>query len=141
MIREPKYRGYSIENKSWHYGFGWCLDGLTDECKQRENIEDYAVLYTESSPVKCDLKSMGEYTGLKDKNGREIYKGDVLDGSWINPMSQEKVIRHYKVTFDKGKYNAELIGHHPYGSTMLYFENENAEVIGTIYENPELIEV
>ncbi|MOA33147.1 YopX protein [compost metagenome] len=82
-----------------------------------------------------------EYTGLKDKKGVEIYDGDIIDGSWINPMSQEKVIRQYKVTFNKGKYNAELIGHHPYGSTMLYFENENAEVIGNIYENPELIEI
>jgi len=82
-----------------------------------------------------------EYTGLKDKNEREIYDGDIIDGSWINPMSKEKVIRHYRVTFNKGKYNAELIGHHPYGSTMLYFENEKAEIMGNIYDNSELLEV
>ncbi|MEK4474327.1 YopX family protein [Paenibacillus sp. FSL R7-0048] len=125
MGREIKYKAWLPTIKKMTYGHTleqWLLDF--------PHLEDFS-----------EDTVWLQYTGLNDKKGVEIYDGDIIDGSWINPMSQEKVIRQYKVTFNKGKYNAELIGHHPYGSTMLYFENENAEVIGNIYENPELIEV
>jgi uncharacterized phage protein (TIGR01671 family) len=79
------------------------------------------------------------FTGLKDKNGKEIYEGDVLDGSWLNPMTNEVVKKFYEVSYERGRYLAKLIGHHPYGTTMLYFENEIAEVIGNKFQNPELL--
>ncbi|MFD1777038.1 YopX family protein [Paenibacillus rhizophilus] len=78
-------------------------------------------------------------TGLKDRNLRELYDGDVFDGSYKNPMSGEVVKRHFKVAYRKGAFYAEMIGHHPFGTTMLYFENENGIIIGNIYENPELL--
>lgn len=135
MRREIKFRGKSTETNELVYG----------SLVQVSILGSLAITTLDDKghlKVQEIIKGTeGQYTGLNDKKGVEIYDGDIIDGSWINPMSQEKVIRQYKVTFNKGKYNAELIGHHPYGSTMLYFENENAEVIGNIYENPELIEV
>ncbi|MFB6472999.1 YopX family protein [Paenibacillus glucanolyticus] len=80
------------------------------------------------------------YTGLKDRNGKEIYEGDILDGSWVNPMSKEKIVRFYKVVYEKAVFYAQLIGHHPYGTTLLYFENKNSEVAGNICNNPEMYE-
>ncbi len=81
------------------------------------------------------------YTGLSDKNGNEIYKDDVLDGSYINPMTKEKVTRIYVVDFENGNFYARLIGKSPYGDSFLYFINKNCEVIGNRWNNPELLEV
>lgn len=81
------------------------------------------------------------HTGLSDRNGKAIYEGDILDGCWVNPMSKEKIVRFYKVVYENAVFYAQLIGHHPYGTTLLYFENKNSEVAGNIYDNPELLEV
>jgi len=82
-----------------------------------------------------------QYTGLKDKNSVDIFDGDAADGSYINPMTGETIKRIYSVVFENGCYVAKLIGKSPYGDTQLYFVNEKCEVIGNIYENPELLEV
>lgn len=69
-----------------------------------------------------------QYTGLKDKNGKDIYEGDVLlllDPSW------HKDIR-IPVIYDRGGYRAEF-------GTLYRACNIGVEVIGNIYENPELL--
>lgn len=78
-------------------------------------------------------------SGLKDRIEKDIYDGDILDGSYNNPMSGVLIRRIYKVVFRNGAFHAELMGHHPYGSTQLYFVNEKSVVVGNIYENPELL--
>ena len=83
-----------------------------------------------------------QYTGLKDKNGREIYEGDILQPSAYTKSS----IARSAVTFHKGYFCLGLAP--PYVTAKrplnLSLENSNkAEnglvVIGNIYENPELL--
>jgi uncharacterized phage protein (TIGR01671 family) len=74
-----------------------------------------------------------QYTGLKDKNGKEIYEGDICP-SKISGESQ--VIIFSKCGFTVGDKNSE------YPASLQYlpvFHNQ-MEVIGNIYENPELLE-
>ena len=81
-----------------------------------------------------DVKLM-QYTGLKDKNGKEIYEGDVVNYS--HPRTNE-IIR--TVTFKHGAFGIEGI----YEKTHIIFGNildNHIEVIGNIYENPELLTV
>ena len=77
-----------------------------------------------------------QYTGLKDKNGREIYEGDIVD-----------VIMWDKKTTEVVRWDE--IGFFPWTATNVHADDldfyatsrkaEDIEVIGNIYENPELL--
>jgi hypothetical protein len=77
-----------------------------------------------------------QYTGLKDKNGNEIYEGDIL---YMPAFSPEKNI----VRFNRGGFCLEPVLAAPLESSfwpdIKYAEDEGSEVIGNIYENPELL--
>lgn len=74
-----------------------------------------------------------QYTGLKDNNGRDIYEGDIFDYG----------DRKYVVEFDK-----ERAGFYPFAkddgcgccTDEVVWNSGEGEVIGNIYENPELLE-
>lgn len=127
-MREIKFRGKRLDNGEWVFGDIWQHNGRVDI------VNDRATAF----PV--DPETVGQYAGLPDREGEDIYEDYILDGSYKNPMSGEMVKRHYKVTYKKGGFYAEMIGHHPFGTTLLYFENENAVVIGNIHDNPELLQ-
>lgn len=71
-----------------------------------------------------------QYTGLKDKNGVEIYEGDVVEADISG-------IDTYEIVFVKGRFTMQsIIG----GKDSLWILDEKCEVIGNIYENPELLQ-
>lgn len=135
-MREIRFRGKYVESGEWVYGYPICEDVIVGPI-----VEFNDEYFNTEFWYKVDPETVGQYTGLRDKNGKEIYEGDILDGSWINPMTNEMVKKLYEVSYDQGRYLAKLIGYHPYGTTMLYFENKIAEVIGNKWDNPELLEV
>jgi len=66
-----------------------------------------------------------QYTGLKDKNGKEIYEGDILDGGYV---VEWETMEDNEMGFGVG------IGFNVHPDIV-----EDSEVIGNIYENPKLI--
>ena len=78
-----------------------------------------------------DIELM-QYTGLKDKNEKEIYEGDILSN-----RNNEKP---YKVIFENGSYRAEFEGDfEEYSFDLIDVVAQGCEVVGNIYENPELL--
>lgn len=107
------------------------------------NDYNYPVIITNSGKIgilvddfnfeefkKDELKNIviSEYTGLKDKNEKEIYDGDILFESFGE--------RYYKVVFENGSYRAEFEEY----SLDLIDVAHCCEIVGNIFENPELYE-
>lgn len=90
---------------------------------------------------KADEIELMQSTGLKDKNGKEIFEGDILtDGDVISDIKYHQTLGFYMI----GKYGFSV----PFGQgvDVEYFEefavhvSKTFEVIGNIHENPELLE-
>jgi len=95
-----------------------------------------------------DLEVM-QYTGLKDKNGKEIYEGDIIRDDWLGTAEiryNDIIAGYWAKLFKRKKYVSMNDIDSEYIDITLLAENvgEKAgkieqEVIGNIYENPELV--
>ena len=115
-MREIKFRAWDKETERMFYPNGATIYEII---KASEKCEDECWL------LNTDHILM-QYTGLKDKHGKEIYEGDIL--SWANNDSNPLCCRDIVVKWDKGGFQI------PYDNAELW------QVIGNIYENPDLLE-
>lgn len=78
-----------------------------------------------------DIKTVGRYTGLCDKNGNKIFEGDIIrvDDTENAVVEYDETSAFYMAVFDRAESDfGSLIGQYP-----------NVEVIGNIHDNPELL--
>jgi len=107
--------------------------------RKMEYLEDWRFL----SPWMTDTERpiFMQYTGLKDKEGKEIYEGDIIkcitkQHGWPHKGKVEYVEPSFKINVGKEPSIREGEENDYYTD---FYNNENFEIIGNIYENPELI--
>ena len=128
MRREIKFRAYDKEDRKMYpiSGFSYLpLDG-TGTCRIYFLIGSNEVLLKDYS----EKIAVMQYTGLKDKNGKEIYEGDILN---LEENLADSWIRNHIVKFEGGCF-------YPFGTGDWEESSSSYEIIGNIYETPELLE-
>ena len=133
-MRNIKFRGKTgtTEGKKWVYGYLYKIKSFFSEDYQ------YFIKNEHLQETSVDEDTIGQYTGLKDRNMKEIYEGDIVK---------------FRFKEDREEF-PDLIGYIEYQSTFAAFrimsnqgsfkiditEIKFVEKIGNIYDNPELLE-
>ncbi|MBU5424986.1 YopX family protein [Tissierella pigra] len=150
-MREIKFRTYSKEDEEMYYSneMHWNIDFHFNE---NGNLKcyinySYADSFGDEHDQWVELDNIMQYTGLKDKNGKEIYEGDICKYTFDLPNSSYATENGLKIRISK-VFWSDWRGSFAIGNSLAnndlfnYVRNGNrVEVIGNIYENPELLEV
>ncbi|MFH0957944.1 MAG: YopX family protein [Pseudomonadota bacterium] len=118
----PDYSPPFMYPKDYPYDYPDTFSISADGSVSELNIED-------GTHLVGDRIVLMQYTGLKDKNGKEIYEGDIVKVQF-NGWSEVQPI-----TWERSGWSAQ----DPW-NTLDFPHQERLEVIGNIYENPELIQ-
>ena len=145
-MREILFRGKRIDNGEWVEG-GYYHEKVGEYFTAVFIVEHLTSGVWETNRV--DPKTVGQFTGLTDKNGKKIFEGDML-----KPFDDE--IDKMVVEFRHGSFMLCLYGERGYMGEGGWVEDGNygvfeceplssygddIEVIGNIHDNPELLEV
>ena len=145
MNRKILFRGKRLDG-DWVYGFLTCMNYIDvfnpKVCYDgQEEIRYYTVEHHQ-----VDTNTVGQFTGLCDKNGNKIFEGDILETAGPDGADYQDVV-HFGHFNDDDNHGNEYIGFYVksgnYTTSLLEMplgEHNYCYIIGNIYDNPELLE-
>jgi hypothetical protein len=130
-MREILFRGKSIEDNKWVYG------DLIREKKSFGKIctRIYRTTNNGWELIDVDSKTVGQYTGLNDKNGNKIFEGDIVDFPDRSDSESYGVVE-----YDTNETEFGIVYDSIYEGLGRQYHSRDIEVIGNIFDNPELLE-
>lgn len=145
-MREIKSRGKRLDNGKWMCGSPILIE---DTCFIIEPLDfsynndtDATVFWFDCTEHEVDPATVGQYTGQKDHDGKEIYEGDILKvtdvmgGTSICPVSFDETNSCFGVEWSFDDFDGLSLG-----CAIDVWKSEQIEynVIGNIHDNPELL--
>ena len=124
-MREILFRGKRTDNYEWIEG-SLCTTIPSDEDFYTISYFDFEGYYIEEKVIP---ETVGQYTGLTDKNGKKTFEGDVIQ--FCTGMKL-----HYIVEFGLGGF---MVSRYDIRDAIINVYNCPCEVIGNIHDNPELL--
>lgn len=126
-MREIKFRG-KMPNGTWVYGSFW------NHAVYPDIIDEY------TNHRLVDRETVGQFTGLYDAEGREIYEGDVVRTNLLPHM--RITVCNGCVEYRNGAFYVEYIDH-TYANLgdLIFYSGTSTTVIGNVNDNPALLEV
>lgn len=123
-MNEYLFRGKRVDNGEWVYGLPYkakygCISSIINDDEER-----FLIL----------PKTVGQYTGSKDKNGNKIFEGDIIKGTIVSQWSKRKIVCRIGWKID----SFVSIDRKNYIHKVKFAKD--IEVIGNVYDNPELLE-
>ena len=137
-MREILFRGKRVDNGEWVEGYY-----VYDNSGQTTEHPTAYIVHLNKHPCGWSLipfevipDTVGQDTGLTDKNGKKIFEGDIVKTNKFNEPNKKYIIK-YNLQF------GAFIGEDKYHMYFTTFDGDSDqfEVIGNIHDNPELLEV
>ena len=131
-MREIKFRGFRTVQKGWIYG-----NLIVDENGTKYIVENklfsedgHHLVYSETDePVFINSDTVGQYTGVHDSNGKEIYEGDIV----VNARGECYVVKFIEKYARFSFWKPDIV----FASGLI--DHGNFYVMGNIWENPEML--
>ena len=139
-MRERISRGKRIDNGEWVEGF---YVNVPEHYKPEMSGKSYIVSINNGLFMEVVPETVGDYTGLADNNGKRIFEGDIVK-TCKNNIGKIEFGQYWDEETEVDFYGYAWIGKDEYGESITLSLNKcwnGHEVIGTIYDNPELLEV
>lgn len=128
-MRKIMFRGKSVRTDNWFFGDLVWYSG--DEIPEIQGFDEQ----DQWQSIEVESETIGQYTGLKDRSGKEIYEDDVVN--WA------KDCKNYVVTFRDGMFyaNVEHCNEGVYGGYPLWIlcAESQCEIVGNIFDNKDLL--